>query len=178
MAPQKIPCPCPKCKGALMSKRTIKRHREHIILPSANITSYENWMKLDAGGSTGGTLAGGGTDDMSSSDDDDDEEMYGRPPKRCRTGREVQPELNNELEHIPNIENRAEGNSDASNPTARMVPEEHPEEGINDPENQGGTRIEMPDQYLVAQSNVISLAVKLNGVGAPELGLHCLRGVF
>ena len=89
--PEKKPCPCPKCKGALVSKRTIKRHQEH-ILPSANITSYEDWTYLEAGGSAGSsnTLAGGtASDEMSS----DDENIYGRLSKRCRTGREIRPEL-------------------------------------------------------------------------------------
>ena len=64
----KKPCPCPKCKGALMSKKTIARHRERCILPSVNITTYEDWTKLEAGENAGGT------NEMSSSDD---EEIFG-----------------------------------------------------------------------------------------------------
>jgi len=87
--PEKKPCPCPICKGALMSKRTIRRHRGRCIPPSVNITSCEDWIKLEAEESAGDTL-GGGTDEKISSDEED---IYGRPSKRCRTGREIRPEV-------------------------------------------------------------------------------------
>ena len=83
----KKPCPCPKCKGALMSKkqsRGIESAASYGFLPSVNIMTYKDWTKLEAGENAGGT------NEMSSSGD---EEIFGKPSKRCRTGREIQPEL-------------------------------------------------------------------------------------
>lgn len=143
-----------------MSKRTIKRHQKHCILPPANITSYEDWTNLEAGESAGGTLADG-TDEMISSDED----IYGRPSKRSRTGtvtREIRPELvcytlvpfcadytvlfqSNEVVHE---EHEVVG---AGNPSAHIVPQEHPEEHFTEPENEED--LEEPVNYCAVAEN-------------------------
>ena len=111
-----------------------KNNQEH-ILPSANITSYEDWTNLEAGGSAGSsnTLAcGTASDEMISSDD---ENIYGRPSKRCHTGREIRPELREHGEQEV-VGAAAGGSAIHSTTVPRPQPEEPLEESITENEEE------------------------------------------
>jgi hypothetical protein len=98
---------------------------------------------------------------MSSSDD---EEIYGRPSKRCRTGREIRPLAQlacyilvlydiffpHELYVLyQNNEEHEEQEVGASDPSIHMIPQEHPGGHITEPKNE-----EEPDYNGMLEENL------------------------
>jgi hypothetical protein len=43
MPEQKVPCPCPKCNGSLVTKRTVRNHASRISKPSSNVIPFSEW---------------------------------------------------------------------------------------------------------------------------------------
>ena len=43
MPEQKVPCPCPKCNGSLVTKHTVRNHASHISKHSSNVIPFSEW---------------------------------------------------------------------------------------------------------------------------------------
>ena len=89
----KRPCYCPRCKGALVSRRTFENHAKLFPpLPSQPIQGFQDWLDSRPGGSAAGAgdaemYHGGESGENSVEEEEGIDDENGRLSKRRRVGR-------------------------------------------------------------------------------------------
>jgi hypothetical protein len=78
MPEQKVLCPCPKCNGSLVTKRTVRNHASRISKPSSNVIPFSEWATQAK------THPARKDTDGESSDSSGASENMSRPTKRPR----------------------------------------------------------------------------------------------
>ena len=99
MPEQRQPCPCPRCNGALVSARTLRRHRASCVVASepTPIPSFSAWSRHHTGYRHPETIAGQPSNHALDSNDDNEvnedrsprslhhDSQYPWPSKRLRS---------------------------------------------------------------------------------------------
>ena len=86
MPGSRLPCPCPRCNGALVTQRTVQRHASHV--PPTSLLSFSAWSQHLAGVTT---IQSSGSDDSDvggvgrSCGSSQDNAEHPRPLKRFRS---------------------------------------------------------------------------------------------